>query len=670
MDKQIHPYVSKTNYINSFSLPKSLWFIDETKIQDEIYNQIRIIYQKQAEISGVRADSDLIIDQNEDNEIDDDHDINIDLDQILELDLNNLDNITDAKLLEGQWIYDNFINYFKNNHQFYDYKIIDYFKEFKFHSIEQKTEYIFKYYLSQSKIIIFKPLFISKNKAKAVPHAIIKNGDNIIICEAFASKKINGTQTLSLIYDYHVINDCLISHNLPKINDYKIFLVESTKQAKKNTLPLIQCDCLCWRKSPLHISEIKDTNHFYLNDLVRKNKNKLTENFIDYFDENKFWQKIDEIYQTQITNTIDLNPSECFIYGMKTNQTYKSQLKQLWSCSNNWHFIGYSGNLWNMKKALMLEKIFNNFFATKIKLDLKNVIAHLKFIQSNHYNILECQSDKKKKNIFNLQSEKWTYILNAINQANEKLPYFIPNQCKIHFKKLKNKKIYFDFESICLAKRPMDNIDAFQQICTQVSIIRDLGTIKDPKKMSKTNLVFDPGSKYGLTPKNMEQIVDALLDGINIDKINDYSFVVYNKNFEIPRLKEMKEIINKKSYSEKIDLIINNVFDLADCFNITTKSQTGCFIWQVKGFYSIKYVLNFIMNNDFAIYKYVGCLNYKEDLNVHNGVDAQNITTLRFYGKIADDEWEKIEIDLKKYCENDVKSMIALEYWLRSKCNE
>jgi hypothetical protein len=59
-----------------------------------------------------------------------------------------------------------------------------------------------------------------------------------------------------------------------------------------------------------------------------------------------------------------------------------------------------------MKNALMLEKIYNNFFATKIKLDLKNVIAHLKFIQSNYYNILECQSDKKKKNIFNLQSEK------------------------------------------------------------------------------------------------------------------------------------------------------------------------------------------------------------------------------------------------------------------------
>jgi hypothetical protein len=147
MVKQIHPYVSKTNYINSFSLPKSLWFIDETKIQNEIYNQIRIIYQKQAKISGIRADSDLIIDQNEDNEIDDDHDTNIDLDQILEFDLNNLDNITDAKLLEGQWIYDNFINYFKNNPQFHDYKIIDYFKEFKFHSIEQKAEYIFKYYL-------------------------------------------------------------------------------------------------------------------------------------------------------------------------------------------------------------------------------------------------------------------------------------------------------------------------------------------------------------------------------------------------------------------------------------------------------------------------------------------------------------------------------------------
>ena len=159
------------------------------------------------------------------------------------------------------------------------------------------------------------------------------------------------------------------------------------------------------------------------------------------------------------------------------------------------------------------------------------------------------------------------------------MPYFIPKQCEIYLKKLKNKKIYFDFESICLARRPMDNIDAFQQICTQVSIIRDFGNIKDPKQMPKTNLVFDPGSKCGLTSDNMEQIIDALLDKINIDNINEYSFVVYNKNFEIQRLKEMKEIINKKIYSEKIDFIINNVFDLADCFNITNKEkQFGCFI--------------------------------------------------------------------------------------------
>ena len=256
-----HPYVTKAIYINSFSLPSNLWFIPEAKIKNKVYNQIRAIYKQQAKISGIKADGELISEEK-----DNDYETDVDLDQIIEFDPNILDGPLDSKLLEGQWIYNNFINYFQQNPQYKNYKIIDYSKEFATTPIQQKAEYIYKYYLFQDKIIIFKPLFLSRNMAKAVPHAIIKNGDNITICEAFASKNIKGTQTLSLIYDYHIINDCLVKHHFPKISDYNIYLIEATKKAKKNTLPLIQCYYLCWIKSSKKLDKLDNSTKFLLSD--------------------------------------------------------------------------------------------------------------------------------------------------------------------------------------------------------------------------------------------------------------------------------------------------------------------------------------------------------------------------------------------------------------------
>ena len=51
-------------------------------------------------------------------------------------------------------------------------------------------------------------------------------------------------------------------------------------------------------------------------------------------------------------------------------------------------------------------------------------------------------------------------------------------------------------------------------------------------------------------------------------------------------------------------------------------------------------------------------------MQIQNGSQAQNETTLRFFNLINDEEWPKMEIKLKEYCENDVWAMIILEYWL------
>ena len=60
-------------------------------------------------------------------------------------------------------------------------------------------------------------------------------------------------------------------------------------------------------------------------------------------------------------------------------------------------------------------------------------------------------------------------------------------------------------------------------------------------------------------------------------------------------------------------------------------------------------------------FKQVGCKNYKS-LNVQNGSQAQDKINNRFFGVIDDKKWKAIEKNLKQYCENDVRAMIALEY--------
>jgi hypothetical protein len=49
---------------------------------------------------------------------------------------------------------------------------------------------------------------------------------------------------------------------------------------------------------------------------------------------------------------------------------------------------------------------------------------------------------------------------------------------------------------------------------------------------------------------------------------------------------------------------------------------------------------------------------------IHNGTEAQKESTKRFFNIIDDNEWNKIANNLKIYCENDVRAMIAVEYMI------
>ena len=211
---------------------------------------------------------------------------------------------------------------------------------------------------------------------------------------------------------------------------------------------------------------------------------------------------------------------------------------------------------------------------------------------------------------------------------------------------LKAKRVYFDFETINPAIRVIDNSLPFTQVVTQNSVIID--NDKD-QTLVCNNLMCDP-KKIDIS--FLKSVVDSLYCG------PEYSYIVYNKSFECSRLSEINKFINEKSYSKKIETIINNIFDLADFFKVT-KDKYVIFFKELNGFYSIKKILPLVDKYANFIFNDTKCIDYNT-LEIKNGLICQSKTLLRFYNKVSDEEWNKIVFNSKKYCENDVRAMIAV----------
>jgi hypothetical protein len=225
------------------------------------------------------------------------------------------------------------------------------------------------------------------------------------------------------------------------------------------------------------------------------------------------------------------------------------------------------------------------------------------------------------------------------------------NETKTHLSKLKSKKVYFDFESINPATRVIDDTTPYTQIVTQVSIIRDDGRgIKDAKS---NNIVIDP---LTISKNDFKNIIDSIYAGI------DYSYVVYNKSFECSRLNEMAAYLNDEHYFSKVKTINENIYDLAELFDPRKNLIT---IVGLHGNYSIKNVLPIVEQYALDIFEQTGCKNYHSFELIQNGGQALNQTSRRFFNLVNDEQWHTIVSHLKAYCENDVRAMIAVEYYAK-----
>lgn len=214
---------------------------------------------------------------------------------------------------------------------------------------------------------------------------------------------------------------------------------------------------------------------------------------------------------------------------------------------------------------------------------------------------------------------------------------------------LKKKVIWYDFEAFSLPICPLDGFLPYQQVVSQVSIIRTMNGVE----YSKDNIVIDPKN---ITHEDQANIIRAIYrDG--------HKFVVYNKGYENTRLKEIIQVLRHYEYdgveelAEMVDYIINNTIDLADMFACKAKELPPVLIPQLKAKHSIKLVEKYIT-------KYWPNLPYKikeyANLAIPQGMKAMETANNRAVGIIEDNAWaEKVE-QLKEYCENDVRAMIMV----------
>lgn len=243
----------------------------------------------------------------------------------------------------------------------------------------------------------------------------------------------------------------------------------------------------------------------------------------------------------------------------------------------------------------------------------------------------------------------WVRLSQGIGKRLLGVEYLVYAGALPRLEELREKKIYFDFETVNQVIRPIDGSLPFMQIVTQCSVLVDEG---DGRLGECVNLIADPAA---ITGDFFRRVVDSLYR----PDAHEYSYVVYNQSFEINRLIEMKSILNDEEYAQKIDAIIANVYDLADFFSPNKRLIT---ISQLHSYYSIKYVLALVPED---ILRATGTVSYSS-LAVKRGDRAQALSALRFLGALSDAEWDEAAADLKRYCENDVRAMVAVERLARS----
>jgi hypothetical protein len=494
-------------------------------------------------------------------------------------------------------------------------KVIDFY-DYKYSNKQafEKTLEIIKH---QDNVLLFQPTFIYKDIAIAKPDALVKLEGKYILIETKGTSTTKLSHLVDIQYQVNVIDEVLNKFD-ENIDNCKLCIVAYEKR-NKGEITFLLTEYCNYQKSGKTLSENEKkiySDKFADKTISIKEAYKTGTHFenriidfvhgkIDKFV--KYSQLTGENFDRILSELKNATP--CEKPRLIPCEQYKSWLKDAshWHLLREYYFINheyiafsFSGFLIHYKNALVYGDLrFKNDadFLKKASLDNTNKVFD-EFYASFK------QTDPNRK-----YNKICSYSNVTINKFNE----------------IKIKKVYFDFESLNTAIRVIDGTLPYMQAVNQVSVIFDNGDGKLVKKDGSSgsdNIIIDP---LTMTINDYKTIIDAIFPK---EHQEEYSYIVYNQGFEVTRLKEIRHLLNNKEYSRKIDIIINNIYDLADLFDFHKTSYI--YIEELHAFYSIKKVLPLVKKYAHDIYQKTGCKDYKE-LQIHNGGQAQTESTKRFF---------------------------------------
>lgn len=269
----------------------------------------------------------------------------------------------------------------------------------------------------------------------------------------------------------------------------------------------------------------------------------------------------------------------------------------------------------------------------------------------NKNDLLLIQNDQRKLKQLIKEKKSLNYLVNNISYYNKEVIIE-------YVEKIKNSHVvWYDFEGFSLPYVIISHSKPFQQIVFQVSVIET----KDEKIIKEEDLVLDP--KH-IQVNDFKIIID------NIYNENADWYVVYNKGYELTRLKEMIDLISRLNddslleYQNKVNQIKEKTIDLFDLFQTSSSKENipPIFIPDLLGFSSIKKIEKYINENKI---KLEVMIEPYDELHIQNGLMAMNKAIQRYLLSIHDNEWAITSTYLKRYCKNDVKAMIMVYFFVK-----
>ena len=714
-------YVNKYDYMHYYTRCEDVWFLSNKEI-------LSVIQKRNKEFNTTNMNVD---DKNSYKEFEEEQDLNInnenkenELNEICN-DKNKKENELDKdpKLIEGQIIDKQARDYIKS--LFNVNVVIDYDDEnyntihYKNNLAAQKTKQDIEELIKENKtFMMFQPTFICKTldgcDCVTKCDCIIYLGkDQCYLIEVKGSSSTKSIYLLDLLFQKYVIDNSKVDLH---ITNYKLCLIAYT-HAIKGVIPFVISDYINLTKGGRKLDdkekkELREHENEILDNA--KNSQEIKENLSEiqksFCDENEL-HKTGANNEWNITATLNAifkksseedilknlakvgkNPKDATKLAKKYFKNYQEYYKliddfpnkiayilekkkqfyniacllpKLCPCSNctsKYRDCDYwlkcqglfSVNYANKQKEFFPYIYSGNVFSTETKLQMYQDIKRNKIDKNNLSFLREKVKEKKYLDLFidkdvSIDKPSLDFLKNKLSQ--------------------KSKRVYFDFESIDPAIVPVTGIIPLNHVVTQNSIIKtdNYFEINNP-----VNMLWDPKNVDINWIDWFKSIVDNLYE-----EGSDTWYIVYNKSFEANRLHEMDMLIAEPAYHKKIKSICDNIFDLVDFFNNTQFSDKNDKIAilpkELHGYYTIKKVINDLIPE--KIIESVGCTRYNDPKlsAIHKGDAAKDATMLRYLSSFADkelitnEEWNETCDALKKYCENDVRAMIAVEKFIKYK---